>query len=459
LDPRVIEDSIPGETADLQPLSRGLYARVARVVSYLFIASALIVVTVAGVPDLQPLLYVVLATGALLIVLSQDVLPMDVLGRWRGVIEAGMVLAFLTVLIMLTGGYTSPFFVGYLLLLAGTSLWAQGAGPYVLALAAFASYLFAVLLAPGGLPIEGWGTVGFNIVALALTSYVASIIGREQRRAHESALRLSRFDGLTQLHSRSFIGLALEQEILRSARTGRPFGLLMFDLDGLKPVNDRFGHASGDRLLRGVADVVRGGIRVTDVAGRYGGDEFIVILPETDAAGGLRVAEKLRRDIAQLSLPENGQMIRSTVSIGLVTHPDDGRTAVELLRRADAAMYEAKRRGRDQIVRYHSLGAKQAVPMGGPASPAREVPPPGAAWDRSQALPMGRAAQRAVAARTARAQAGMGGQPAMGVPPTPGGPLVRGGQATNGPPPPPAGGSSRPTPTEQSPGDRPPSLS
>lgn len=367
-------------------MSRGLYARVARVVSYLFIASALIVVTVAETQDRQPVLYLVLAVGALLIVVGQDLFPMHLLGRLRGPIEASAVLGFLTLLVVLTGGYTSPFFVGYLLLLAGASLWARGAGPHLLAVASFVAYGAAVLLAPEGLPPEGWSTVGFNIVALALTSYIASVIGSEQRRAHESALRLSRFDGLTQLYSRTFINQAIQHEILRSARVGRPFGLLMFDLDGLKPVNDRFGHESGDRLLRAVADVIRGGIRVTDIAGRYGGDEFIVLLPETDPPGALRVAEKLRRDIAQLSLPENGQMIRSTVSIGLVSYPDDGRSASELLRRADAAMYESKRRGRDQIVRYQALGAKQPVPMahttaaGQPRQPRQPAQP--APWER-----------------------------------------------------------------------------
>jgi diguanylate cyclase (GGDEF)-like protein len=363
-----------------------MYARVARVVSYLFIASALIVVTVTGPGERQSLLYVWLAAGALLVVVGQDLLPMSVLGRWRGPVEAGAVLAFLTLLIMLTGGYASPFFVGYILLIAGTSLWAQGLGPYIIASSAFGTYLVGVLLAPGGVPATAWGTVAFNLVALALTSYVASVIANEQRTAHEAALRLSRVDPLTQLYSRNYFGPALESEILRSTRSGRPFGLLMFDLDGLKPVNDRYGHESGDRLLRAVADVVRGGIRVTDVAARYGGDEFVVILPETDAPGALRVAEKLRRDIAQLSLPEDGQMIRSTVSIGLVTYPDDGRSAAELLRRADAAMYEAKRRGRNQIVRYQVLGNKQPVPMGG-----RE----GAGRTSGQAAPWERASLRA----------------------------------------------------------------
>ena len=366
----------PTQPHDEPPFSRGLFTRVARVVSILFVGSALIVVAV-GDPTRQPLLIVLLAMGLTLVVFGQELLPMALLGRWRGTIEAAAVLVFLTLLVLMTGGYASPFFLGYVLLLAGTSLWAQGLGPYLLAIAAILAYLAGVLLAFDEAPQAALGQVGFNVVALALTSYVASVIGREQRRAHDAALRLSRFDALTELYSRSYFGMALEQEILRSARSGRPFGLLMIDLDGLKPVNDRFGHDAGDRLLRGIAEVIGGGLRVTDVAARYGGDEFIVILPETDASGALRVAEKLRRDIGQLSLPENGQMVHSTVSIGLVGYPDDGRSGPELLRRVDAAMYEAKRRGRDRTVRYAALAEKQAGPVA-PARPRAQSPAP---WD------------------------------------------------------------------------------
>jgi diguanylate cyclase (GGDEF)-like protein len=164
----------------------------------------------------------------------------------------------------------------------------------------------------------------------------------------------------------------VEQEILRAARSGRPFALLMFDLDGLKAANDRFGHASGDMLLRAVADTLRGDIRITDVAGRYGGDEFVVLLPETDLGGAMLVADKLRIDVSRLALPYDGQVIRTSASIGVVSYPDDGRASSELMRRVDLAMYEAKRRGRDQIVRF-AREAKVAMATGLPG------PPPGPA--------------------------------------------------------------------------------
>jgi diguanylate cyclase (GGDEF)-like protein len=334
-------------------LSDSTYERVVRVVSYLFIGSALLVVTVTGAAE-QPLTYVVLALGAFLIVLGQDVLPLSLLGRWRYPVEALSVTVFVTLLVLLTGGYQSPFFFGYLLLLAGAALWAGGVVPFVLALLASVAYLLAVVLAPSAEAIgpEAMGIIAFNLVALALISYVAAVIGREQHRSREAALRLSRIDALTGLHTRGYFNTAIEQEVVRGQRNNRPFSLLMIDIDGLKAANDKYGHEAGDRVLRAAADAIRAGIRASDLAARYGGDEFVVVLPETDQAGALRVGEKLRFDLSRLGVRGNGDLLNTSASIGLVSFPDDGRTSLELMRRADLAMYEAKRRGRNQLVRF-----------------------------------------------------------------------------------------------------------
>jgi diguanylate cyclase len=343
----------PAELYDGAIVPSSLYERVVRVVSYSFIGAALLVVTLTGLAD-EPLTYVVLALGAFIIVLAQDVLPLAILGRWRYPLEAVIAIIFVSLLVVLTGGHQSPFFFGYLLLLAGASAWAEGFVPFILALLASAAYLLAVALAPTAVPIgqAELGIVGFNLVALALVSYVAAVVGREQRRAREAALRLSRFDALTGLHTRGYFDAAIEREIVRAQRTGRPFSLLMLDADRLKPINDQFGHEAGDRLLRGIAESIKGGIRASDFAARYGGDEFVIVLPDTDLPGARRVGEKLRFDISRLGLQHNADRLDTSVSIGLVTYPLDGRTSAELMRRADLALFEAKRRGRNQIVHF-----------------------------------------------------------------------------------------------------------
>ncbi|MEP7360784.1 MAG: GGDEF domain-containing protein [Chloroflexota bacterium] len=347
-------------------LAPHVYQRVVRVASLVFLVAAMVVVQLTGAGAVT-LVTVFLAVGFVAVVLFQEVLPLSVLGTWRLPIEAAAAIIFLTVLLVLTGGHASPFFFGYILLLGASSIWASGLAPAILASATSTAYVVGVIVPLNPLPSTpaDIGRVAFNLIALALVAYVSGIVGREQRRAREEALRLSRFDSLTGLHSRAYLLAEIEQEILRASRSGRPFALLMFDLDGLKAANDRFGHASGDSLLRAVADTLRGDIRITDVAARYGGDEFVLLLPETDLNGAMLVADKVRIDVGRLALPHDGLVIRTSASIGLVTFPDDGRTSTELMRRADLAMYEAKRRGRDQVVRF-ARELKQV----GPGAPA-----------------------------------------------------------------------------------------
>lgn len=348
----------PGRRADSSAgLPTDVYQRVTRVVSFVFIGAAMAIVVLTGARD-QTAIIVVLAFGLILIEFFQDVLPASALGRWRLRLEAALALAFLTVLIVMTGGHDSPYVFGYLVLVGGAALSVASLGAAVLAIVSSVAYILAVVLAFEAPPMTSadFGQVAFNLIAIALVMYVASVIGREQRRARDEALRLSRFDSLTSLFSRAYFMAELEQEIQRATRTRRPFAVAMIDLDGLKAANDRFGHEWGDHLLRAVAEAVRGDIRVTDVAARYGGDEFVLMLPETDLAGAMLVADKVRADIARVALPHDGAVVRTSASIGIVTFPDDGRTSAELMRRADLAMYEAKRRGRDQVVRFAREG-------------------------------------------------------------------------------------------------------
>jgi diguanylate cyclase (GGDEF)-like protein len=325
-----------------------LYERVVRVVAYLFIAAALVVVTVTQSWQ-QPLIYLLAAAGVVLVVVGQDMLPTAVLRPRRLTVEALTMIVFVSILVVLTGGYASPFFVGYLLVVGSASLWGSTRTPLLLAVVASIGYVLAVLARPlvygDALPADAVAAVAFILVAIGLVAYVAAVISREQRRSSEAALSLSRYDRLTGLYSRLTFESALEQEVLRAARTGRGFSLLLLDLDALKPVNDRYGHDAGDRLLRAIGEVMRDGVRATDLAARLGGDEFVVILPETDIGGALLVAEKLRRDIGRMK-------VSSSVSIGVVGFPEEGRGAAELLRRADQAMYQAKRQGKDQTFAY-----------------------------------------------------------------------------------------------------------
>ena len=155
-------------------------------------------------------------------------------------------------------------------------------------------------------------------------------------------------DHLTGLANRRRFERQLEREVTRTLRYGRPFCLLLLDIDRFKDVNDTYGHEVGDEAIRRLAIILQAGTRGIDTAARIGGEEFAVILTETDFEGGLEVAERLRLAIKAAEVPGVGHM---TASFGVAEFPMSAQTGRELLAVADAAMYEAKRQGRDRVAR------------------------------------------------------------------------------------------------------------
>lgn len=329
------------------------YDRVVRIASWTFILLTSTLVAVTGLwPDTEAAILVLLACAGVFVLVVHDLLPPDTLGPAKFVVEGSFAITVVTLLVMLTGGATSPFFYAYPLIVAGAAL-VVSPGP-TLALAAVASGCFvaASFAAPGAWPptADDVVTIAIDLMALLLIAFVAMVVAREQRRSREAAIRLSTVDSLTGLFNRAFLFAAVEREIARSARSGRGFCLLMMDLDGLKAVNDRWGHFVGDRVLRGVGESIRTGVRRIDTPARYGGDEFVVLLPETDPTGAVILAEKIRMNVAERSFDGTGEPIRTSLSIGVVNYPDDGRTADELMISADQTMYVSKRQGKNRVV-------------------------------------------------------------------------------------------------------------
>ena len=329
------------------------YDRVVRIASWVFLLAVTTIVGVTGLwPDSQTAIFLLLALGGVFVLVIHDLLPSTALGPAKFVLEGSVAITVATVLVALTGGAASPFFFVYPLIVGGAALVVSP--PVTLGLAATAAigYLLAVMLGspPAALsnPITV-ATVGINLTAMVLLAYIATVIAREQRSTRDAAIRLSTIDPLTSLFNRGFFFAALEREIARSARSGRGFCLLMMDLDELKAINDRLGHFHGDRVLAAVGQVVSDGVRRIDTAARYGGDEFVVLLPETDPTGAFVLAEKIRIGVNDLELNLPEEAVRPSLSVGVVSYPDDGQTADELMISADRAMYTSKRAGKNRV--------------------------------------------------------------------------------------------------------------
>jgi diguanylate cyclase (GGDEF)-like protein/PAS domain S-box-containing protein len=160
----------------------------------------------------------------------------------------------------------------------------------------------------------------------------------------------ARHDPLTDLYNRRYMEEALEREMRRAERSRRPMGVIMLDLDYFKRYNDTLGHEAGDRLLVALANVLRSQVRAGDIVCRYGGEEFLVILPETTPELVVQRAEQLRRLVRdQLRDPSDGRAGPVTLSLGVAVFPLHAGNAVDLVRAADAALYRAKSGGRDRV--------------------------------------------------------------------------------------------------------------
>jgi diguanylate cyclase (GGDEF)-like protein len=196
---------------------------------------------------------------------------------------------------------------------------------------------------------EGSGFTEADVRTLAsIADYAA--IALENARNFQRLEELTVVDDHTGLYNSRYLHRQLELEVARSGRFGRAVSVIFLDLDRFKEVNDKYGHQSGSATLREVGEVLKGNLRSVDIPVRYGGDEFVVLLPETDRAQALLVASRLRSALKyHRFLEHRGLSLAITASFGLATFPVDGRTEEELMRAADAAMYRVKEGGRDGI--------------------------------------------------------------------------------------------------------------
>lgn len=183
-------------------------------------------------------------------------------------------------------------------------------------------------------------TLGGGLIMLVVLYW-----NRKLRRLNRELERLSITDRLTGLYNRLKLDAVLAAELQRAGRFGQAFSIVLLDLDHFKAVNDRHGHPVGDQVLLALADLLRHHGRRTDSVGRWGGEEFLIICPHTDAAGALTLGENLRQAMRARDFPVVG---RQTASFGVTTY-QSGDQEKDLLARADAALYEAKRLGRDRV--------------------------------------------------------------------------------------------------------------
>jgi diguanylate cyclase (GGDEF)-like protein len=196
-------------------------------------------------------------------------------------------------------------------------------------------------------------TKPFNLDQIKIVVAKTLERSRLRKKAEEGELykQLSRIDGLTELYNYTFFQQLLKTEVERAQRYGHQLSLLMIDIDNFKEYNDSHGHPAGDEALRKLSRVMSRAVRGCDYIARYGGDEFVVVLPETDQSEARTIGERLRTLVARTKF--NGAPVVKegiiTVSVGLATFPGDAQTKEDLIKRADQALYRAKAKNRNNL--------------------------------------------------------------------------------------------------------------
>lgn len=209
---------------------------------------------------------------------------------------------------------------------------------------------------------------------MLLTLVEPAAIALENAILYQRAKELSITDDLTKLHNARYVQEYLAKEIKRCRRYKGNCSLIFLDLDGFKDVNDRHGHMIGGKALVEVGSVIKGCVRDVDVTARYGGDEFTIVLTETDTAGAVSIAERIRRHIQERAfLLDEGLHVRLSASLGIATFPENGHSPEEIIQQADKAMYSVKGSSKNGVAVADPVPQRHADLLEAPFEPAPEA--------------------------------------------------------------------------------------
>lgn len=330
---------------------RGISRSVAEIEWLLLIVVLVYYVFGGNQPDDKPAVAFAMTLYALLIMGFRYAHFFKQESRWKLAVETWIMTAFITWALWHTGQLDSPLLNSYLLVII-TSALALGKVTTLLELALIAAcfILLGGQSAREAMSATYLAGIFAQFAPFVLVAYITTMFASDIRYGLSKVKLQSETDDLTATFNRRGFAIVADRVFGQAARYKRDVSLLVIDCDNLKQVNDDHGHKAGDSLLVAVVKNIQGQLRHTDVLARYGGDEFIVLLPETPAAGALDVAERIRTAVAADALAITGKLVATTVSIGVASYPADGSTLDLLLAHADRNMYEAKLSGRNRVV-------------------------------------------------------------------------------------------------------------
>ena len=271
--------------------------------------------------------------------------------RWKLALETWVMIFFITWILRYSGGLESPLLNMYLLTIIISAL-TLGTLSTLLEVGLIGA-CFMLLWYSSAIETLSWtpnaGSIVAQLAPMLLVAYITTILSGDMRNALSRIKAISETDELTGIYNvRAFNTLA-NLAHKQSVRYRHLYSIVMIDSDNLKSINDNFGHEAGNQLLKLTVTCIQQGLRDTDVLARYGGDEFVLLLPQTKADGAFEVAERIRKTIASTPLTTHGKKVSTTVSVGVATYPEHGRELAVVMNNADQALYSSKKGGRDRV--------------------------------------------------------------------------------------------------------------
>jgi diguanylate cyclase (GGDEF)-like protein len=344
---------------------RGISRTVAEIEWLLLILVLVYVIFGRPIPDIEPALSMSLFFFAAFVMCFRYTNFYRRETRWKIAVETLAMIAFITWVLWFTGGVASPLLNTYLLVVI-TSALTLGKTMTLVEVALIGVCLLLLDWQAGGkdmLRLAYLGGFTAQLAPVVLVAYITTMFSADIRYGLNRAKLLSETDDLTGLYNmRGFVVIA-NRLFAQAQRYGRAASFLMLDSDSLKQVNDVHGHEAGNRLLQHMVKAMQGHLRATDIPARYGGDEFVIMLPDTPARGALEVAERIRHAVESVPFSTDAGRVSCTVSIGIASFPEDARSLEALLARADRALYEAKAAGRNRVVPHSAAMERSAPPV------------------------------------------------------------------------------------------------
>ncbi len=271
--------------------------------------------------------------------------------RWKLAIETWAMIIFISWVVYNTGGIDSPLLSLYLIVIMVSALTlgkVMTLLEFILITVVY-FYLSQSTYLRDGFSFSDFSEVMILFSPILLVGYVTTLLAADIQLTHDELALLSDTDELTGIKNRRAFSSEFSIEAKRAVRYERPFSIMMLDSDNLKETNDQYGHPVGDSLIISLSQVIKSSLRETDILARYGGDEFVVMLPETIQSKALEIAERIRQAVENTSFSANGNRVSSTLSIGVSCYPENSLNSEEIISKADEALYRSKLKGKNCV--------------------------------------------------------------------------------------------------------------